>query len=153
MKKKTLSNKEIREINEHLKKYNFSFEKHSIVEIIEYEKIKVIKCNNETLFFFIGDDIFPSLKMLLEGKMGLKKISVDMGAVKFVVKGADIMRPGITEIGEGILKDEVVEIVDVNNKKPLAIGKALFDSGEMQNLSSGRAVENIHFIGDEIWKI
>ena len=32
----------------------------------------------------------------------LKKIAVDMGAVKFVVSGADIMRPGIVEIEEGI---------------------------------------------------
>ena len=76
-----------------------------------------------------------------------------MGAVKFVASGADIMRPGITNIPEGIHKDEFICIIDINNKKPLAIGKALYSSEEMKDLMAGKCIENIHYIGDEIWKL
>ena len=74
-----------------------------------------------------------------------------MGAIKFVVNGADIMRPGITEIQDGIEKDKFVVVIDEKNKKPLAVGLALFNSQEMQTATSGKVIKNIHFVGDEIW--
>ena len=74
-----------------------------------------------------------------------------MGAVKFVTKGADIMRPGITEIEDGIQKDTFVTIIDQNNKKPLAIGKSLFNSEELRNTKEGKVIKNVHYVGDEIW--
>ena len=75
-----------------------------------------------------------------------------MGAVKFVVNGADVMRPGIVEIEEGIAKDEFVAVIDKNNKKPLAVGIALFSSEEMKGMNSGKVIKNIHYVGDELWK-
>ena len=54
MKKKTLSNKEIRELNDSIKKYNFQFDKKEKIEIVEGDKYKVIKANNETLFFYLN---------------------------------------------------------------------------------------------------
>ncbi len=76
-----------------------------------------------------------------------------MGAVKFVTSGADIMRPGIVHIDEGITKDDAVAIVDQTHKKPLAVGIALHSSEEMQKVSSGKVVKNIHYVGDWIWKM
>jgi PUA domain protein len=151
MKKKTLSKKEIRTINEEISKYGFQFDKKDFVEIVEDEKHKVLKKDNDVVFFYISDEIFPSLKIILGKKVELKLITVDMGAVKFVVNGADIMRPGIVDIQEGINNDEIVIIQDVDNKKPLAIGKALFDSDEMKSQQAGKVIKNLHWIGDEIW--
>lgn len=153
MKRKTLSNKEKRELNNLIEKYNFQFDKKYIVEIIEDVKHKVVKSNNEVLFFYIGDEIYPSLKFALNQEIALKKITVDMGAVKFVVNGADIMRPGIVEIEEGIESGEIVVIVDINNKKPLAIGRAMYGFVELGSKDSGKVIENLHFIGDEIWNM
>ena len=151
MKKKTLSNKEKRELNIDIEKYNFQFDKKDIVEIIEDDKHKFIKSNSELLFFYLGDKIYPSLKLVLKQETTLRKVTVDMGAVKFVVNGADIMRPGIVGIDEGILVDEIIVIIDVNNKKPLAIGRSIFGSDELQKTESGKVIKNIHFIGDDIW--
>ncbi len=151
MKKKTLSNKEKREINNLIEKYNFQFDKKDIVEIVEDDKYKVIKSNNEMLFFYLGDVIYPSLKLILKQDVLLKKVVVDMGAVKFVVNGADIMRPRIEDIEEGIEKDEIIVIVDVNNKKPLAIGKSLFGSEEMRSVEGGKVIKSIHYVGDDIF--
>jgi PUA domain protein len=112
------------------------------------DKVKLV--NKEPYFFFHEKELVPTLKLLLKRNI-LRSITVDMGAVKFVVSGADIMRPGIVEINDGIKAGDAVVIIDVNNKKPLAVGIALFSSGEMKNYKTGRVIKNIHYVGDPIW--
>ena len=112
---------------------------------------KVVYLNNEPAFFYYENQLYPTLKYLLKQPI-LKTITVDMGAVRFVVNGADIMRPGIVAIDANIQKGEAIIIIDQNNKKPLAVGIALFSSEEMQKVSSGKVIKNIHYVGDEIWK-
>ena len=63
------------------------------------------------------------------------------------------MRPGITEIDEEIEKNDFIVIVDVTNKKPLAVGIALLNSEEMRESKTGKVIKNIHYVGDDIWKI
>ena len=94
----------------------------------------------------------PTLKLLQTYLGLLKKIVVDMGAVKFMISGADVMRPGIKEIAAGINKDDFVVIMDVNNHKPLAVGIAQLSGTEMQAATSGKVIKNIHYVGDELWK-
>ena len=152
MKRKTLSKKEIKQINEKIEKYNFKFDKKEIVECIEDEKFKFIKNNDHILFFYLNEKIIPSLRLILEQEnLSIKKITVDMGAIKFVVNGADIMRPGIVNIEEDISENDIVIIIDENNKKPLAIGKSLLNSKDMKEKKKGKVVKNLHWIGDEIW--
>ena len=116
------------------------------------DKYKIILINRKPSFFYHDGQAVPTLKFLQVNDV-LKKITVDMGAVKFVVNGADIMRPGIVEIEEGIAKDEFVAVIDKNNKKPLAVGIALFDAEEIRKMSSGKVIKNIHYVGDELWKM
>lgn len=152
MKRKTLSKKEIKELNEKLQKYNFQFDKKENVEVVEEDKYTIIKSDNAVMFFYLNNEIIPSLKSVLKEKIDLKKITVDMGAVKFVVNGADIMRPGIVGIENGIENGEIIEIIDINNKKPLAVGRSLFNSKEIENMLGGKVVLNLHYIGDRIWQ-
>jgi len=148
--RKSISKSEIKELNEKLKdKFNVDLlSKKDDVEIINDE---VIFVNKEPYFFYDGSELIPTLKLILKENF-LKKIIVDMGAVKFVVNGADIMRPGIVFIEEDIKKDDVIVVLDTENKKPLAIGQALFDSKEMDSQTGGKVVKNLHYIGDDIWK-
>jgi len=88
----------------------------------------------------------------LQEKNLLKKSVVDMGAVRFLSGGADLMRPGVKEIDALIQKEEFVVVVDVNNHKPLIVGIALFSGEDMQKMVSGKVVKNIHSVGDAIWK-
>lgn len=111
---------------------------------------KYISINNEINFFYHNDKIIPTLKYLLKNNF-LKKIVVDMGAVKFVSSGADVMRPGIVEIDPTIKKGDIVAVVDVNNKRPLAVGEALFDASEMSSMKTGKAVKSLHNVGDDVW--
>ena len=127
MKRKQLKSKDL---NRQLGHYNINLSKKDQVELLEDEKLKLILINKEPSFFYYQGREVPTLKYLQSHDL-LKKITVDMGAVKFVVNGADVMRPGITEIEE-IPKDDFIVVIDENNKKPLSVGVALFGAEEMK---------------------
>ena len=140
-----------KEVNKSLDKYQVNLSKKDQVELIE-DEFKIILVNKQPFFFYYDDKVLPTLKYLQKHDC-LKKITVDMGAVKFVINGADIMRPGVVEIESGIEKDDFIAVIDLNNKKPLAVGIALFNSEDMQNTKTGKVIKNIHYVGDELWKI
>jgi len=133
------------------REFGLDLSKKDQVELVE-DEFKILFINKQPAFFYFHDKPVPTLKYLQTHKV-LKKITVDMGAVKFVINGADIMRPGVVEIEEGINKDDFIVIIDVNNKKPLSVGIALFGTEEMCKVDSGKVIKNIHFVGDKLWKI
>jgi PUA domain protein len=144
---KAMKNKEVKELIRLIKdKYGIELSRKDKFETQD----NVVLVNHQPFFFYYEKTLIPTLKFLLENPI-LKKITVDMGAVKFVVNGADIMRPGIIHIEEGIEKDSPVVIVDETHKKPLAIGIALFSSSDMQSLTSGKVIRTLHWVGDSIW--
>ena len=131
--------------------FEIPISKRDIVERLE-NGINVVLINKKpTLFEFMGK-MYPTLRYLLEHPC-LKKVVVDMGAVKFMVNGADVMRPGIVDVDEGIAPDEVVVIVDVTHRKPLAVGQALLSGEKIKAASFGKMIKNIHFVGDAIWNL
>jgi PUA domain protein len=150
---KQLSKSEIAALNKEILD-NFDapdfFSKKDKVVLTTYEDFKVIEKDKARLFFYIENKLIPTLKLLLEKPL-LKKITVDMGAVKFVTNGADIMRPGITKIDDGIKKGEFVAVVDETHGKPLAVCEALHSSEELNSIDSGKVLKNIHYIGDKLW--
>lgn len=110
----------------------------------------ILYVNNDSCFIKKYEVWFPSLKLLLKKTDLLPKLVVDMGAVKFVVNGADIMRPGVTSC-DVFDKDSFVVIVDETHGKPLAVGKTLFSSENLMNESGGKVVSSLHYVGDEYW--
>lgn len=143
--RKQYSKSEIKELNE---KFNFlNLDKKSNV-IEDDNKIFI---NNSIQLIQIQDIWIPHLKLLLKNNF-LPKVTVDMGAVKFVVNGADIMRPGITEV-EDFSKDDLIVIIDETHVKPLSVCKALFSSEEIKQMNQGKVLQNLHYISDEYWNI
>jgi len=100
-----------------------------------------------------GEWVFPTLKGLLEHPFPERRVVVDSGAVAFVVNGADIMRPGIVSVSDDIRSGRPVQVVEERHGKPLAVGIALFDAGEIREKRSGKMVKTIHYIGDELWNV
>ena len=143
-----LSNKDIRILSQEIK------ERYFLEDIIK-KKSKIEKKDNMIyqddfpLFFYFNEMLVPTLKFLIEKKF-IPSVIVDMPAVPFIVKGADIMRPGIVEM-EDFEKDKFVVIVDQINKTPLSVGLALFSSDEINKMDKGKVIKNIHFLGDDIW--
>ena len=75
-----------------------------------------------------------------------------MGAVKFMCKGANLMRPGIKKFSE-FSKGDIVCIVEESQNKFLAVGKSVVDSKDLVNMSKGEVLENLHYISDKAWEI
>jgi PUA domain protein len=74
-----------------------------------------------------------------------------MGAVPYVCNGADVMAPGIKDMDQFDAGDLVV-VRDVAHGKALAVGKALKSSSDIEKNRKGRAIENLHYVGDSLWK-
>jgi PUA domain protein len=128
------------------------FSSNSTVEIAEMEDEYLIYIiDGDFLLIETEKDLIPSLKAILNEKLDLKKVVVDMGAIKYVVNGADVMRPGIVEIDSNIKKDSYIKVVEETYSKALAIGIALYDSDTMKSMEKGKVVKNIHYINDKIW--
>tara|TARA_Y100000031_G_C8052187_1_gene306680 strand:- start:52 stop:516 length:465 start_codon:yes stop_codon:yes gene_type:complete len=135
--------------------YSINFSKKDKVEIWEdkEKELRLYVVNDLISFFYNEDKLVPTLKLLQENSGLLKRMVVDMGAVKFVVSGADIMRPGIVSFSEDIYAGDFVVIVDENHQKPLAVGISKNSSEELCAIDKGKVVKNIHFIGDDLWKL
>ena len=141
-----------------LKQYDEDFliqiiPKKSQIEYIQTETGDILYAvNNELKLWKSNDGYIPVLTLLLNNKIKLKKVVVDKGAIRFVTNGADIMRPGITKIDPSIKKGDIIEIVDENHDRSLAVGRALFNAGEMEEQKSGKVIKNLHTIQDPVWE-
>ena len=112
---------------------------------------RVLLYQNEILFFEKDGRLFPTLHALLKNMVSVPQVAVDMGAIRFVINGADIMRPGITRIDDNVRKDCVVAIVDEKHGKPLAVGVSTMDVEEMRSSTKGKAVLSVHYVNDHLW--
>ncbi|MGQ0771674.1 MAG: PUA domain-containing protein [Nitrososphaerota archaeon] len=99
----------------------------------------------------IGQSYLPFLADV-ETLKKFPSVTVDMGAVKFMCNGANVMRPGIRSFTE-FEKGQLVCVVEESQKKFLAVGKALVSSKELETMSKGMAIENLHYISDKYWEI
>jgi PUA domain protein len=111
-------------------------------QIIMGQGIKILKINDEYLPFL-------SETQMLEK---FPHVTVDMGAVKFMCKGANVMRPGIKTHNE-FEKEKIVCIVEESQHKFLAVGKSLIASAELEKMEKGEVIKNMHYISDKFWEI
>ena len=111
-------------------------------QIIVGNEIKILKINDEFVPFLSETQLLEKFPYVM----------VDMGAVKFMCKGANVMRPGIKKNSE-FQKDSVVCIIEESHHKFLAVGKTLVSSEEMENMKKGEVVKNLHYISDKFWEI
>ena len=119
------------------------------VESAQLEGVTVYILDDVVEFVRDGDTLFP----YLGGSHvdGLPRVIVDMGAIPYVCNGADIMAPGITDM-DSFEAGDLVVVRDVAHGKALAIGKALKSSSDIEASKKGRVIENLHYVGDSLWK-
>jgi len=111
----------------------------------------VLLYQNEILFFEKESRLFPTLHALLKDMVSVPKITIDMGAIRYVVNGADIMRPGVTKVDDTVRENSVVVVVDQNHGKPLAVGIATMDAEQMRLATKGKVVLSVHYVNDHLW--
>lgn len=130
------------------------------VELAEFDKTtEIILVNGRPTFIRRKGLIFPLVIALYElsNEEDLRKwrrrVVVDAGAVPFILNGADVMAPGITDADEGIKEGDFVFVVEEDYGRPLAIGIALMDGKNMKEKPKGKAVKVIHHAKDKIWEL
>lgn len=110
-------------------------------QIITGDGLKILKVDEDYLPFL------SEIEMLEK----FPTVTVDMGAVKFMCKGANLMRPGIKKFTE-FEKDKIVCIVEESQHKFLAVGKSLVSSLELETMEKGEVIKNMHYISDRFWE-
>ncbi len=85
-------------------------------------------------------DLFPSA-------------TVDEGAIKFMLNGADVMRPGIKSFDQWGEAGKIVIVKEEKKGRSIAVGKASVSSTEAQSMTKGVCLKNVHHVGDRYWTI
>ncbi|HDR74179.1 MAG TPA: DUF1947 domain-containing protein [Methanoculleus sp.] len=113
--------------------------------------VTFILVDKQPLLMEIEGHIFPTLRGAIARPFPARRVVVDSGAVRFMANGADVMRPGIISVTDDVVAGGPVVIAEERYGTPLAIGIALYDAAEIRHLEKGKAVRNVHYVGDDIW--
>ncbi|RQD82282.1 MAG: RNA-binding protein [Methanocalculus sp. MSAO_Arc2] len=116
-------------------------------------ELSIFLIDKKPLLFSGKDWAFPTLRGAHLRPFSARRITVDSGAVSFMVNGADVMRPGVVSVTHDILKNEPALVVDEKHGKPLAVVIAFFDADEILSQERGKVAKNIHYVGDPIWNL
>ena len=120
------------------------------VEVNETVTAEIFIFSGRPLLARSNGELFPTLSF--EDLLSvMPKIIVDMGAVPYVCKGADVMAPGVVTIEGEFGENDLLLVVDERHGKPLAVGVALFSSEALKTVNSGKIIKNLHYVGDKLW--
>jgi PUA-domain protein len=153
-----LSKKELKALRQEIAK-NYPRFPLQTLEDVEYAKVggmEFIIIGGIPAFFTLEKQLVPVLLFLLRrGYDWLPTAVVDRGASKALARGADLMVPGIRSVDE-FDEGEIVAIIDEESRAPVAVGRALMSSREIEEKLSGerrgKAVKNLHYPGDQVWE-
>ncbi|MHA2202074.1 MAG: PUA domain-containing protein [Candidatus Hodarchaeales archaeon] len=122
-----------------------------IAENDEKSRSLIYNRNWEVRFFLFENQYLPSIQFIREyPTINLPSVKVDEGAVQYILNGADIFAQGITSV-EGNFSDNTIVLVRNPQDAVLALGKSLKSSSELPTFK-GKAILNIHYLGDSIWQ-
>ncbi len=123
------------------------------VDQAEAGEMRLLIRDDEPVALVLGDSIVPTVRGLLAFPAERRFVTVDMGAVPFVYNGADVMAPGIVDADPAIRVGDFVWVRDEKNSRPLAVGRAIMDGPAMAREERGKAIETIHHVGDDLWRL
>jgi len=112
---------------------------------------EIIITGTDLTAIMVGNNILPFLNETAILKK-FPNVVVDMGAIQFVCKGANIMRPGIKDFTD-FEKGDIVCVIEESQQKFLAVGIAKMSSDELKNAKKGEVIKNMHYISDNFWEI
>jgi PUA-domain protein len=121
------------------------------LEVLKTRDHTLILLNEAPIALYVGDAPFFTVRGAALLKPRRHLVTVDMGAVRFIRNGADVMSPGVVDADDSIRQDDLVVVIDERHKRPLGIGIALITGVEMIQARKGKAVQIVHYVGDKIW--
>ncbi|SIO73465.1 PUA domain protein [Babesia microti strain RI] len=121
------------------------------------DHISLVVKDGLTLFFQQRDGPWvPSLRLIHKYPTMLPKMQVDSGALKFVLRGSNIMCPGLTSPGgrmEEVEAGVIVQIIIENRENACAVGKTIMSTREIIEKNKDVCIENLHYLNDGLWNL
>jgi PUA-domain protein len=150
-----LKEREVKELVTNMKArfHTDFFDEKATVDVGTLEEFTVLLINDSIDFVFQDNRFIFTLQGIMNHQPKTNFVVVDMGAVSFITKGADVMAPGVTDVDVLIQKDDYVWICDEKHRKPLAVGVAVMTGEEMKTKKPGKAVKTLFYVGDRFWKL
>ena len=108
------------------------------VRLEEYEFVQT----GDSFFPFLGSP--PTLALF-------PSVVVDEGAIKFLINGADVMRPGIRKMDDWGAAGKMVVVKEEKKGRAIAVGPTTVSGAEATPMSRGGCVKNLHHVGDHYW--
>mmetsp|Transcript_1597 Transcript_1597/g.3007 ORF Transcript_1597/g.3007 Transcript_1597/m.3007 type:complete len:191 (-) Transcript_1597:1140-1712(-) len=117
----------------------------------------------EPVFFQHRDGpILPTLKFVHKySGLEFTKVTVDNGAIPFILGGANIMCPGLTNPGgemppddgeePGLEKGDGVVVYAEGKEYAIAVGVMTMSSKDIRKENKGTGIEVAHFLGDGLF--
>ena len=78
---------------------------------------------------------------------------VDEGAIRFLLNGADVMRPGIRRLDEWGDAGRMVVVKEEKKGRAIAAGTSTVSSAEARKMEKGGCIKNLHLVGDRLWNL
>ncbi|KAH0793004.1 PUA domain containing protein [Histomonas meleagridis] len=160
-KKATLKNNLLQKLKTEAKKYMKGFEeiedklfpKKTVVVVYHLENhLELYAVQDKPVLFRLGSgQVFPHLFIAMSYPGMLPAVYVDDGAVRALLRGADLMAPGIKQLPEPFEAGQVIEIRLLEQTVPFALGLAKVDSTEINANTKGVAIEIVHILKDDLW--
>jgi len=124
------------------------------VEMAEIEApFSLYLVDRKPLLMKRGGWVFPTVKGAIERPFPERTIVVDTGAVPFVAKGADVMRPGIVSVTDDVKKGSPAIVVEERHRKALAVVVALLEAPAIRAEATGKMAKTVHHVGDTLWAL
>ena len=113
----------------------------------------VVFVNLDSLTFVKADDRFipflgsPKVLELFPSAV------VDEGAIRFLLNGADIMRPGTRKFDDWGSSGAIVVVKEEKKGRAIAIGLSTVSGSEASAMTKGSCLKNLHHVGDRYWTL
>lgn len=155
-KRKILSKKEKKLLLEELEqeygeRISSYFEISVPLEEVKTDEGYLLVKNSKVWFFYINEKILPSIYFMRETGFDLPEVIVDIGAIKFITNGADVMFPGIVAFDKEIKKGTKVVIKEEKANTIIGVGVSIIDSKNFSKSKKGKAINLLHHLKDKVW--
>lgn len=125
-------------------------------EMVDYGVLPdydVLVIQNQVRCLIQEDQPFLSLRGLLAYRPKTKWVTVDAGAIKFVLNGADIMSAGIVDADPSLEAGDWCWVKEETRGAPLAIGRCMVSGPELVESKKGKGVKSVHVANDKLWEL
>jgi len=129
------------------------------VKAVSESKYEVIVADNLPLLFkgprYSGyaPTLFIVNYMYAKGVRLLPMVVVDEGAVDPLMRGADVMIPGIRRVLTPFSVGDFVAVLEPSERYAIVVGYALIDSSTIAPGVKGKGLRNLTWLNDDLWKL